>query len=147
MISETGISVEMLVNLLKSLSKGQPFGYIHGATQTLVSIVDIEGTCGPISIKRWNPSKGETPNTAEIQSISTQMLSRVANAITEGTPINIDRLLGASYNTRSALETLLCHTPQFYYCFPGRIEITNGKTKIKTFRLNYSEIPNSCRFF
>lgn len=131
MISETGTSTEMLVNSLKALPKGQPFGYIHSATQTLVSIVSIEGPCGPILIKRWNPAKGETPNSAEIQSISTQMLSRVANAITEGTPINIDRLLGASYNTRSALESLLCHTPQFYYCFPGRIEITNGKTKIK----------------
>lgn len=142
MITESGISVEMLVNALKSLPKGQPFSYIHSATQTVVAIVDIDGPYGPISIKRWNPAKGETPNTAEIQSISTQMLSRVANAITEGTPINIDRLLGASYNTRSALEALLCHTPQFYYCFPGRIEITNGKTKIKAGHKHVIWLPN-----
>ena len=142
MITETGISVEMIVNALKSLPKGQPFSYIHGATKTVAAIVNIDGTRGPISIKRWNPSNGETPKSAEIQSISTQMLSRVANAITEGTPINIDRLLGASYNTRSALEALLCHTPQFYYCFPGRIEITNGKTKIKAGHKHIIWLPN-----
>ena len=139
---DSSISTEMLVNALKSLPKGQPFSYIHGATKTVVAIVDVEGARGPITIKRWNPSNGETPNTAESQSISTQMLSRVANAITEGTPINIDRLLGASYNTRSALETLLCHTPQFYYCFPGRIEITNGKTKIKAGHKHVIWLPN-----
>ena len=132
MNGDLSISVEMLVNALKSLPKNKPFGYIHKATKTLVAITDIEGPCGPITIKRWDPSKGETFSNANCESISIQMLSRVANAITEGTPVNIDRLLGASYNTRSALETLLCHSPQFYFCFPGRIENINGKTKIKS---------------
>lgn len=59
------------------------------------------------------------------------MIRRVANAISPGMPINIDRILGASYNTRSALETLLAHTPQFKYCYPGRIEIGESSTQIK----------------
>ena len=142
MTTTTNMSIEILVNALKSLPKNQGFGYIHKATKTLVSITDIEGACGPISIQRWDPSKGEIQKQAKIESISTQMLSRVANAITPQMPINIDRLLGASYNTRSALETLLCHTPQFYYCFPGRIENINGKPKTKRGHKHVIWIPD-----
>lgn len=142
MTTTTNMSIEILVNALKSLPKNQGFGYIHKATKTLVSITDIEGACGPISIQRWDPSKGEIQKQAKIDSISTQMLSRVANAITPQMPINIDRLLGASYNTRSALETLLCHTPQFYYCFPGRIENINGKPKTKRGHKHVIWIPD-----
>ena len=59
------------------------------------------------------------------------MLWRVAYGIEQGVPVNFDRLLGASYNTRSALETLLAHTPEFYWCLPGRIEIVNSSSEIK----------------
>lgn len=59
------------------------------------------------------------------------MIWRLANAIQPYQPINIDRVLGASYNTRSVLEALLAHTPQFYYCYPGRIENTGNQASIK----------------
>lgn len=59
------------------------------------------------------------------------MIWRVANAIRENIPINFDRVLGASYNTRSALEALLAHTPEFYFCRPGRIEYIASSTKVK----------------
>ena len=39
--------------------------------------------------------------------------------------------MGASYNTRSVIESLLAHSPQFYYAYPGRIEKIGGKEKIK----------------
>jgi type II restriction enzyme len=77
---------------------------------------------GPIIIKRYDPNKGQTSSTAREESISHQMLWRVANAFSPGLPINFDRVLGASYNTRSVLEALIAHTPQFYFCYPGRIE-------------------------
>lgn len=86
---------------------------------------------GPIRIRRCDPSKGESFEGKPQVSISQQMLWRLANAIQPNQPINVDRILGASYNTRSVLETLLVHTPQFYYCYPGRIESINSKTKIK----------------
>ena len=44
-------------------------------------------------------------------------IRRVSNAINPGEPFNIDRILGASYNTRSVLETLIALTPEFYYCY------------------------------
>ncbi len=59
------------------------------------------------------------------------MIWRIANAIKPAVPVNFDRVLGASYNTRSALEALLAHTPEFYYCYPGRIESAAASTEIK----------------
>ena len=124
------VSCENLVNALAALPKRTPFNYIHGATHTLVAIDDVETPYGPITIRRWDPDKGETSNSAKVSTISKEMMFRFANAITEGLPVNVDRVFGASYNTRSALESLICHTPQFYYCYPGRIENKNGVTKI-----------------
>lgn len=63
--------------------------------------------------------------------MSVAMLWRVANGMEPRIPINFDRLLGASYNTRSALEALLAHTPQFWWCLPGRIELVNSSSTIK----------------
>jgi type II restriction enzyme len=86
---------------------------------------------GPITIERYNPTKGEKVSAAKKVTLSAKMLWRVANNIEPNTPFNIDRILGASYNTRSALETLLAHTTQFYWCLPGRIEIVNSSSEIK----------------
>jgi type II restriction enzyme len=86
---------------------------------------------GPITIKRFNPYKSQPEISADTQTISPQMLWRVAGAIQPGTPLNIDRILGASYNTRSALEALLAHTPEFYMCHPGRVETTESTTDVK----------------
>ena len=141
--NNASITTEYMVNLISGLSKKQPYAYINESTHTVVAIESIDGKRGPITIKRWDPTKQETYQSAESASISAQMLSRVANAIVEGMPINIDRLLGASYNTRSALETLLCHTPPFYYCFPGRIDFSSGKAKIKHGHKHIIYIPNN----
>jgi len=86
---------------------------------------------GPIYIRRFDPAKGETAERAVVETISTNMLWRIANALIPGNPINFDRVLGGSYNTRSALEALLAHTPQFYSCSPGRIEIVASSTDVK----------------
>lgn len=91
----------------------------------------VEYPEGPIVVKRFNPQKGETPDNVKEVSISPQMIWRIANALSEGLPVNFDRLLGASYNTRSVLEALLAHTPQFYLTRPGRIEMTSSTTQIK----------------
>lgn len=68
---------------------------------------------------------------APIELINRGEIWRIANACSEGEPFNVDRILGASYNTRSVFETLLALTPQFYTCYPGRIENMGGNVKIK----------------
>lgn len=142
-ITENGITVANMINLLSSLPKGAEYPYINASTHTVVTIEEIIRPYGPIMIKRWDPTKGETKRAAKPQSISKAMMNRVANAIANDTPINIDRLLGASYNTRSALETLLCHTPPFYYCYPGRIELIHGTTAIKTGHKHIIYLPET----
>lgn len=141
-MANSKLTCELLIDLLSSLPKNQPLTYINDATHTVVAIADIARPYGPITILRWNPSKGESAADGTTQTISSAMLYRVANAFTEGTPINFDRLLGASYNTRSALESLMCHLPPFYYCYPGRIENKGGVTKIKAGHKHVVWLPN-----
>ncbi|MFD5022971.1 restriction endonuclease [Paenibacillus sp. NPDC058367] len=120
-----------LVHEIGMLPRDGIFNYINSKTPTLVKIINIVRPQGPIKIQRIRPNKGETWEKAKIQSISVPMIWRLANALMPDHPINVDRIFGGSYNTRSALEALLVHTPQFYYCYPGRIESISSKNKIK----------------
>ena len=125
------LTAENLVKAVNKLPKQQWFEYISERSGTKVRIVSAAQPEGPITIERYNPEKGEKANEAKRDNISTAMLWRVANSLVEGMPVNLDRLLGASYNTRSALEALLAHTPEFWWCLPGRIEVVNSSSKIK----------------
>ncbi len=115
-----------IVSAIGQLPRNRFYHYVSPKTRTVIKIVDVTYPEGPITIRRFNPSNGGTPFTSPDESISAQMMWRIANAFLPNHPTNFDRVLGASYNTRSALEALLAHTPQFYYCYPGRIEVTSG---------------------
>jgi type II restriction enzyme len=109
-------------------------------------LIQIEGVSlpeGPIRIKRCDPSKGETFTNQKVVTISSQMIWRLANAIRPNQPINVDRILGASYNTRSVLESLIAHTPQFYFCYPGRIESINSNEAVKKGHKHLMWTPNT----
>ncbi|MBE8991086.1 restriction endonuclease [Nostoc sp. LEGE 12450] len=116
------ITASNLVYFIDELPKNLTYNYIHQKNKGLIRIVGIDFPEGPIRIKRWTPSNGKSEIMASEESISSQMIWRIANALKPNLPINVDRLFGGSYNTRSVLESLLAHTPQFYYCYPGRIE-------------------------
>lgn len=120
-----------LVRAINCLPRNVNYNYINPRTTGLIRIVNVELQAGPIYFKRWNPVKGETEANAAIESIASEMIWRVANAISEGDPINLDRILGASYNTRSVLETLIALTSEFYYCYPGRIKDIDGHSSIE----------------
>lgn len=107
------------------MPKNRAYNYIAQSTRTKLELISVVPPEGPITIKR------RTQGGAKVQTISAAMIRRVANAVRPDAPINIDRILGASYNTRSALEALLAHTADFYYCYPGRIEIFESSSKIK----------------
>ncbi len=119
------------------------FNYVNSKTPTLIKIINIVKPEGPIIFQRIRPSKGETWGDAKNQTISTQMLWRLANALIPNHPVNVDRIFAGSYNTRSALEALLAHTPQFYYCYPGRIESTSSSTKVKRGHKHLMWCPDS----
>ncbi len=108
--------------------RDQWFEYVSSRGKTKVQVVSVTKPEGPITIRRK-----KTGTKAEVQngSISSAMLWRIANAFQSKVPINFDRVLGASYNTRSALESLMAHTPEFFWCIPGRIELANSTQEIK----------------
>ena len=116
------ITVGNIVAAIKSLPKNVSYQYINPNTSGLIKIDEVILPEGPIYIKRYDPNKGKTINSSKRESISTPMLWRVANALSLDKPMNLDRVLAGSYNTRSVLESLMVHTPQFYYCYPGWIE-------------------------
>jgi type II restriction enzyme len=137
------ITAANLVTAIHQLPKNQAYNYINPRTKGLIRVVDVTLPEGPISIKRWLPSRGETENSAETISISSQLIWRVANSFAENQPVNFDRVLGASYNTRSVLESLIAHTPQFYFCYPGRIEDIAGSVKIRRGHKHLMWIPSN----
>lgn len=120
-----------IVSAINQLNKNQVYNYVSPKTKGLIKIEGVDLPEGPIRIKRWNPTEGESELAQKIESISSEMLWRIANAFNPNQPINVDRVLGASYNTRSVLEALLAHTPEFYFCYPGRVENKGGYTTVK----------------
>jgi len=121
-----------LVAYVNQLDRNSTYTYLNPKNKGIIQIVSVDSPEGPIKIRRWDPSKNKKPSQSKTESISTEMIWRIANALKPNHPINFDRILGASYNTRSVFEALLANTPQFNYCYPGRIEDINGRTKVKT---------------
>ena len=120
-----------LVSFIDQLDKSRTYNYVNPKTKGLIRIMRVDLPIGPIVIKRCDPSKGGTFDTAKEESMSSEMIWRLANALFEGKPVNVDRVYGASYNTRSVLEALIAHTPQFYYCYPGRILDVDGSVSVE----------------
>ncbi len=132
-----------IIHAINQLPKNRVYNYINPRTKGVIEIRHVEMPEGPITIKRYNPSEGETSETAIDESISSQMIWRVANAFRENQPVNFDRVLGGSYNTRSVLESLIAHTPLFYFCYPGRIESIGANSAIKHGHKHLMWMPNS----
>lgn len=126
------LTAQNLVREINSLPRSREYQYVNPRTKGKIIIHRVQEPEGPIEIKRYDPAKGEKLTDKNLESISTQMLWRMANAILPGKPVNVDRVFGGSYNTRSVLEALIAHTPQFYACRPGRIEQNGPATKVKS---------------
>lgn len=137
----TKLTASNIVQVIGKLPTKHPYNYIEPSTTTQLLISEIVRPLGPVVLRRYNPGKGKGATRATKVTISANMISRVANAIRPYQPINIDRILGASYNTRSALEALLAYTPEFYVCYPGRIEVGTS-TKIKRGHKHLVWCPN-----
>ena len=120
-----------LITFINQLPKNQSYNYINPRNKGLIKILDVSLPDGPITFKRWNPSKFQSIDMVNTETISSDMIWRFANALSYKQPVNVDRIFGGSYNTRSVLETLVAHTPQFYFCYPGRIMEKNGSSTIE----------------
>lgn len=125
------LTASNIVAFINQLDKRATYNYLNPKNKGLIEIVNIVSPEGPIWVNRWNPAKGETKKSKKPTTISTEMIWRVANAISIGQPFNIDRILGASFNTRSVLETLLAYTPQFHFCYPGELKALPGCLRLR----------------
>lgn len=125
------ITAYNLVRAISCLPRNRDYNYVNERTSGRIRIMNVEMPAGPIIIRRWDPNKGQTCASAKNESISSEMIWRLANAISENDPINVDRAFAGSYNTRSVLEALVAHTPEFYYCYPGRIMDVDGHSTIE----------------
>ena len=134
------ITAANIVKAIIGLPKGQWYEYINATTRSQVRVISSAGPEGPIIVERRNSIKGTPPSRA---TISSAMIWRIANAYVPNIPINFDRVLAGSYNTRSLLEALLAHTPEFYWCTPGRIELQNNSSEIKKGHKHIIWIPDS----
>lgn len=137
------LSASNLVAFINQLDKNQVYNYVNPKNKGLIKIEGIDLPEGPIRIKRWDPGKNETESSKNVENISTELIWRVANAFNPDQPINLDRVLGGSYNTRSVFEALLAHTPEFYFCYPGRIEKKGNLSSIKNGHKHLIWKPNS----
>jgi type II restriction enzyme len=125
------ITAANIVNEIDHLNKNVFYNYIDPKNPNVIKIMRVERPEGPIYIKRGKFISGANVEKAKEVSISANMIWRIANAIKEDVPINIDRIVAASYNTRSVLESLLAYVPSFFVTYPGRIENNISTSKIK----------------
>ena len=125
------ITAYNLVHAISCLPRNRDYNYVNDRTAGKIRIIDVVMPAGPIIIRRWNPNKGQTFLGAKNESISSEMIWRLTNALSENDPINVDRAFAGSYNTRSVLEALVAHTSEFYYCYPGRIMDVDGHSSIE----------------
>ena len=127
----TRLTASNLVKAIEALPKNWDYDYPAKISKGKIRIVSITRPEGPIKIKRYNPSKGKLPSDSKLETISAAMIWRIANAASSNQPINFDRILAGSYNTRSVLEALLAHTPEFSMCKPGRVQQAGSEISIE----------------
>ena len=139
----TRLTAANLIREIAALDRNVHYNYVSPDNSGRIQIVRVDQPEGPIVIKRYNPSKGGSASNAAEKSLSSQMIWRVANATREGIPLNFDRVLGGSYSTRSVLEALLAHTPQFHFCYPGRIEEIGQQSAVKVGHKHLMWMPSS----
>ena len=136
------LTASNLIDFIARLPTRRQYAYVNERNKWFIVIDSINKPEGPIYFRRFNPERGGSVSNIKSVTISSEMLWRVANAIRENIPFNVDRILGASYNTRAVLEALLAHTPQFYSCFPGRIQRLSDVESIQKGHKHLIWLPN-----
>lgn len=114
-----------LVRSISQLGTTNIYAYYSGKTK--IRITEIVGPEGPIKFLRWDSNS--SPESAASASISYNQLATVASVFSRrpNFPIHFDRLFSGGGNSRSALETLLALTPNFFICYPQKTNPYTGE--------------------
>lgn len=126
------LTANNLVKAIKSLPRNVDFDYVATGNSGKIRIISTGESEGPIKIKSYDPKKGKNAESVKTKSISTAMLWGAANALSSRQPVSFDRVFSAGGNTRSVLEALLAHTPEFSICYPKRFEKYGTTSKQKS---------------
>lgn len=124
---------------IDALDKSRLYGYLNEKNHGEIQLVRVILPEGPIIIRR----RSIGGMFARDENISSNMIWRVANALDSRLPVNVDRVLAGSYNTRSVLESLLAHTAEIFTCRPGRLENINGQISVKRGHKHIMFFPDS----
>ncbi|MEN9873190.1 MAG: hypothetical protein RL186_87 [Pseudomonadota bacterium] len=125
------ITASNIIRDINQLPRDREYCYVNPKNSGRITIESVQEPEGPIQFRRFDPKKGKLRDTAKIENISSAMIWRLANALVQDRPINVDRIFAGSYNTRSVLEALVAHTPSVFVCRPGRIEASNARKLVK----------------
>lgn len=122
-----------LVNAISKLDRNRTYSYYSGNTN--LQITEVIKPEGSINFIRWKSNQSKDSASKGI--VNTAQLGTVASVFSgkPNYPIHLDRLFAAGGNSRSALETLLVLTPNFFICYPQRTnpytgEVVKGKRHI-----------------
>jgi type II restriction enzyme len=105
--------------------------YDYYRKRTKLRITEITKPDGPIKFIRWDSQQSESNATPG--GISVNQLGTVASVFSRSPnyPIHFDRLFSGGGNSRSALETLLACTPNFFISYPQKTNPYTGATEDK----------------
>jgi type II restriction enzyme len=122
----TKLTVAELVDAIAQLDLNRSYEYVSGRSR--LKITNIRQPEGPIGFISWDSR--DTESDGRSGSISSNQLATIALVCSNrpNYPLHVDRLFSAGGNSRSALETVLAHTPHFFMCYPERIDSYTGET-------------------
>lgn len=120
------LSAADIVSMIVHLGTREAYHYYRRKTKIRIS--HITRPEGPIKFTRWESHQDESRATSG--AISANQLRTASSVFSRrpNYPIHFDRLFSGGGNSRSALETLLAHTPHFFICYPERTNVYTGRT-------------------
>jgi hypothetical protein len=118
-MSPSAIGTSGLVAKLAELQKRLPrLRFVSSRNKGEIGFHSAGGTYGPITFTRRK--KGQHWSTVRFETISTNILERIAAQIEPYVAFSVDAVLNSTGNNRSVLEALLAHHSEFYVCYPGK---------------------------
>jgi type II restriction enzyme len=119
------LSVASLISEIDLLDREQSYRYVGGRSHLRIGeIIKPEGGIVFDTID----GNGNVTRNRRIPAESLQTIANICN-LKPNFPLQFDRVFSAGGNTRSALETMLAYTPQFFVCYPERVSSYSGKSR------------------
>jgi len=118
-----GLSLQSLLDEIALLEQGRFYPYVSDQNQFRI---DEIASTGHVLFSRY-----ARDSSLKRERIPPQVITTIAAACSAKPdyPLHIDRLFSAGGNTRSALESILAHTPHFFMCNPDRFDVYSGQIK------------------